>query len=156
MTGTGLVVVTGDGGSPRVGAGPAVSAGAGPEASEEGTVNEVTLRGRVSRAPELRELPSGTCIATIRISVGRSPTPMAKGSKQGSDWVDCVAWGTRQRRRVSSWRVGDIVEVEGALRRRFYRGGGGTAMPLEVELLAGRMVRRADRRPARDPDAAGP
>jgi len=107
------------------------------------TVNEVTLRGRVSTAPGVRELPSGTCIVALRISVARTPSPMTKGSKQGSDWVDCVAWGARQRRRVCTWRLGDVVEVRGALRRRFYRGGAGTAMRLEVEVLDGRMVRRA-------------
>jgi single-strand DNA-binding protein len=106
-------------------------------------VNEVTLRGRVSSAPAQRELPSGACIVTLRVAVPRSPSPMTKGSKQASDWVDCVAWGARQRRRLGSWRVGDVVEVEGALRRRFYRGGDGTAMRLEVEVLGGRIVKRA-------------
>jgi len=106
-------------------------------------VNEVTLRGRISSAPELRALPSGTTIVTLRVAVPRSPTPMTKGSKQGSDWVDCVAWGSRSRRRVSTWRVGDVVEIHGALRRRFFRGGAGTAMRLEVEVLGGRMVKRA-------------
>ncbi len=107
----------------------------------------MTLRGRVSTAPESRELPSGTSIVTLRVSVTRASTPMTKGSKQGSDWVDCVAWGSRQRRRVVGWRLGDLVEVEGALRRRFYRGGTGTAMRLEVEVLGGRLITRADRRP---------
>ncbi len=113
------------------------------QAEQTVTVNEVVLRGRVSSAPELRELPSGTCITTLRISVARSPSPMTKGSRQGTDWVDCVAWGARAQRRVSGWRVGDVVEVEGALRRRFYRGSAGTAMRLEVEVLTGRMVKRA-------------
>jgi single-strand DNA-binding protein len=117
------------------------------EPAAEAGANEVTLRGRVSSAPEPRELPSGTCIVTLRVSVPRAPSPMTKGSKQTSDWVDCVAWGARQRRSVATWRVGDVVEVEGAFRRRFYRAGGGTAMRLEVEVLAGRVVRRADRRP---------
>jgi single-strand DNA-binding protein len=143
MTGAGLVVVSGDGGDP-------VEERVSGESAAGAMVNEVTLRGRVSREPELRELPSGTLIVTVRISVARAPSPMSKGSKQGSkqgwDWVDCVAWGARQRRRVSTWRVGDIVEVEGALRRRIYRGGAGTAMLLEVEVLAGRMIGRADRR----------
>ncbi len=106
-------------------------------------VNAVTLRGRVSTAPELRELPSGTRIVTLRVSVARDPSPMTRGSKQTPDWVDCVAWGSRQRRRVAGWRVGDVVEVEGALRRRFYRGGAGTAMRLEVEVLGGRLRSRA-------------
>ena len=144
MTDTRLVVLEGD------------SGGEAAQLPSAAMVNAVTLRGRVSRGPELRELPSGACIATVRISVTRSPSPMTKGSKQGSDWVDCVAWGARQRRRVHAWRVGDVVEVDGALRRRFYRGGGGTAMPLEVEVLAARMVRRADRRARGTADPAGP
>jgi single-strand DNA-binding protein len=97
----------------------------------------------VSTVPEVRELPSGACIVTLRITVPRSPSPMTKGSKQPSDWVDCVAWGARQRRRVGTWRAGDLVEVDGALRRRCYRGGDGTAMRLEVEVLAARIVKRA-------------
>jgi single-strand DNA-binding protein len=124
-----------------------VARDAAGEPGVETGANEVTLRGRVSSAPEPRELPSGTCIVTLRVSVPRASSPMTKGSKQTSDWVDCVAWGSRQRRSVATWRVGDVVEVEGALRRRFYRAGGGTAMRLEVEVLAGRVVRRADRRP---------
>ena len=144
MTGTGPIVVSEDGGDESV------------ELASASMINAVTLRGRVSRGPELRELPSGTRIATVRISVTRSPSPMTKGSKQGSDWVDCVAWDARQRRRLSAWRAGDIVEVDGALRRRFYRGGVGTTMPLEVEVLAGRMVKRADRRTRGTPDPVDP
>ena len=106
-------------------------------------VNEDLLRGRVSTGPERREMPSGTSIVTLRVSVTRASTPMAKGSKQASDWVDCVAWGGRQRRQVAAWRAGDVVEVRGALRRRCHRGGSGTVMRLEVEVLAGRMVKRA-------------
>ena len=136
----------------RAGPGPAADAGRnadpGLNVDAGAGVNEVLLCGRVSTAPERRELPSGTTILTLRVSVPRSPSPMVKGSKQGSDWVDCVAWGARQRRQVTGWVVGDVVEVRGALRRRFYRGGTGTAMRLEVEVLGGRRVTRATvRRP---------
>ncbi len=109
-------------------------------------VNTVVLRGRVTSAPESRELPSGSSVVSVRVSVSRTATPMTTGSKQGSDWVDCVAWGGLQRRRVTGWRVGDLVEVEGALRRRFHRSGAATAMRLEVEVLTGRLVARAGRR----------
>jgi single-strand DNA-binding protein len=106
--------------------------------------NSVVLRGRVTTSPEERELPSGTMIVTLRLSVPRGVTPMSLGSKQGSDWIDCVAWGGQVRRTSARWRVGDLVEVEGALRRRFYRGEGGASTRLEVELLAGRLVARAE------------
>ena len=110
-------------------------------------LNEVLLRGRVSTAPELRQLPSGSSIVTFRVSVMRSRTPMTKGFTQSADWVDCVAWGAAQRRRVSGWRADDVVEVEGALRRRVFRAGAGASMRLEVEVLGGRVVTRAARAP---------
>jgi single-strand DNA-binding protein len=108
------------------------------------TANLVRLRGKVSTAPEERELPSGTRIVTLRLSVGREPTPMTSGSKQTADWVDCSAWGPKTRRTVAAWQAGDVVEVEGALRRRFSRGEAGTSTRLEVEVLSARRVRRAE------------
>ena len=104
--------------------------------------NRVRLRGRVSTAPEERDLPSGTRIVTLRLSVPREGSPMCDGSRQSVDWMDCSAWGGTIRRSAAAWREGDVVEVEGALRRRFYRGAGGTATRLEVELLSGRLVSR--------------
>lgn len=106
-------------------------------------LNAVALRGRVSGAPIERELPSGDVIFTFRLVVGRDQSPMTKRSKQSSDWVDCVAWGGRVKRSVMGWRVGDIVEVEGALRRRFYRLEARTSTRVEVEVLTGRLVERA-------------
>jgi single-strand DNA-binding protein len=97
----------------------------------------------VSTAPEERVLPSGTLIVTFRVSVTREASPMTNGSKQSSDWVDGTAWGAKARRAASRWRAGDVVEVEGALRRRFQRGDAGTSTRLEVEVLSGRLVTRA-------------
>lgn len=122
----------------------------------EPVANCVVLRGRVSTAPEARELPSGTDIVTLRLSVPRAATPMTRGSRQTADWVDCSAWGGKVRRTVSGWRAGDVVEVEGALRRRFYRGGGGTATRLEVEVLGGRLIRREPVHEPERPDEIQP
>lgn len=104
----------------------------------------VVLRGRVTAPPEERELPSGDALVTFRLSVRRRPTPLGRGSRQTSDWVDCVAAVARIRRAAARWSVGDEVEVEGVLRRRFFRtasGGGGSR--LEVEALQARRVRKA-------------
>jgi single-strand DNA-binding protein len=78
--------------------------------------NEVRLAGRISAAPLEREFPSGDRVVTFRLVVARQRSPMTVKSKQASDWVDCAAWGGRARRSAGSWRVGDHVEVEGALR----------------------------------------
>jgi single-strand DNA-binding protein len=103
-------------------------------------VNEVRLEGRVTTAPQERELPSGDVISTFRISVPRGRTPMNRPAAKGSDWVDCVAAGARCRRSVAGWAVGDEVEVTGVLRRRFFRVAQTTGAPtrLEVEVLKAR------------------
>jgi single-strand DNA-binding protein len=103
--------------------------------------NTVLLRGRVSSAPVERELPSGVVITTFRVTVPRARTPMTSGSSQTSDWVDCVAWSGRSRRNVAAWSVDDRVEVGGALRRRFFRGGEGPTTRLELEVLSARRAR---------------
>ncbi|HET8560297.1 MAG TPA: single-stranded DNA-binding protein [Marmoricola sp.] len=108
-------------------------------------VNEVLLRGRVSADPELRALPSGDAVLTLRLVVRReAQSPMTRGSRQVSDWVDCSVWGGRVRASASSWHAGDEVEVRGALRRRYYRTPTGSATRLEVEVLGGKRLRRAE------------
>ncbi|NUR09961.1 MAG: single-stranded DNA-binding protein [Nocardioidaceae bacterium] len=103
--------------------------------------NTVTLRGRVSSPPTERELPSGAVITTFRLTVPRARTTMTAGSRQSSDWVDCVAWSGRSRRSVGGWQVDDRVELTGALRRRFFRVGEGPSTRLEVEVLSARRVK---------------
>jgi single-strand DNA-binding protein len=119
-----------------------VATGVDQDAAVE-SVNQVTLTGRVTSGPEERDLPSGDVIVTFRMSMSRGPTPMSRGSRQRSDWVDCVVFGGRCRRTVSGWLVGDRVRVEGALRRRFYRAAEGSATRLEVEVLKASRVSRA-------------
>lgn len=105
-------------------------------------LNRVLLRGRVSSGPLHRDLPSGSSIVSVRVAMTREKTAMA-GSRATSDWVDCVAWAARPKKAVARWNVGDTVEVEGALRRRFFRSGDIPASRVEVEVLKGRVVARA-------------
>ena len=105
--------------------------------------NRVSLTGRLSSQPLERDLPSGDRVVTFRLVVPRERTPMTAGSKQSSDWLDCAVWAGRVRRAACRWQVGDLVELEGALRRRFFRTGEGTSTRVEVEVLGGRRLGRA-------------
>lgn len=101
--------------------------------------NEVLLRGRVSGVPEERVLPSGDRLVTFRVVVARD----RPRGRQSVDTLECVAWSAQSRRSVARWRDGDVVEVTGSLRRRFYRAGAGTVSRVEVETTRGRIIRRA-------------
>jgi single-strand DNA-binding protein len=103
-------------------------------------VNEVRLVGRISQAPEQRVLPSGDVLWTFRVVV---PRPASSG-RSTVDAIECAAWSSRVRRSVASWQPDDVVEVTGAVRRRFFRtAGGGAASRVEVEVSRGKVIRRA-------------
>ncbi|MCD4536487.1 single-stranded DNA-binding protein [Nocardioides sp. cx-169] len=103
--------------------------------------NEVRLVGRVSRDPELKVLPSGDSVWTLRVVVPRAPAKAR--AHQSVDALECCVWGGRIKRSVAGWRAGDWVAVEGSLRRRFFRSGQGATSVVEVEVSSGRLIRRA-------------
>lgn len=110
-----------------------------PEAANP-SANEVRLVGRLSRPPEERTLPSGDQMWTFRVIVGRE---RGGRSRQTVDTLECAAWSARARRSVRSWSQGDVVEVSGSLRRRFFRARGAVGSRVEVEMTSGRLIRRA-------------
>jgi single-strand DNA-binding protein len=124
------------------------------DGAEVATVNEVRLVGRLSRPPEERVLPSGDSMWTFRVVVprasrrgrardrGRTEEPTTR-PRQQVDALECAAWSARARRSVSTWAADDVVEVVGALHRRFFRSGGTVASRVEVEMTSGRVIRRA-------------
>lgn len=108
--------------------------------------NEVLLVGRVSGEPQERELPSGDRLVAWRVVVDRpAPTrPAPPGSRPVAiDTVDCVGWVAGVRRTARGLGPGDVVQVSGALRRRFYRAGGAPSSRTEVEVVAVRRLLRA-------------
>jgi single-strand DNA-binding protein len=102
--------------------------------------NDVVLRGRVSAPADIRTLPSGDPLLTFRLVV-RRPEPRARG--QSVDVLTCITYDRALQRRIALWQPGDVVEVEGALQRRFWRTGTGTASVCEVNCRRGRKVPRA-------------
>lgn len=106
------------------------------------------LVGRLRGAPEQRQLPSGDVLVAFRVVVDRpAPSrPLPEGVRPvGIDTLPCVAWAAGVRRTASAWEDGDVVEVTGALRRRFWRVGAGAASQTEVEVTSARRLSRAPR-----------
>ncbi len=107
--------------------------------------NEVRLVGRVSSVPEQRELPSADLLVTWRLVVDR-PASRHRGPVGGRqtvlDTLDCVAWAASARRHALRLQPGDVVEVTGAVRRRFWRSGSGPSNKTEIEADAVRRLAR--------------
>ncbi|WP_460933337.1 single-stranded DNA-binding protein [Phycicoccus ginsengisoli] len=102
--------------------------------------NEVRLVGRVSGSGQERELPSGDEVVSLRIVVprtGRSP----RRTTASVDTIDVACWTTRLRRTARGLADGDVVQVEGSLRRRFFHTGAGAASRYEVEAVTLHRVR---------------
>lgn len=118
----------------------------GEDGGEE-AANDVRLVGRLTGAPAVVELPSGDALVTFRISVRRSSPPGShaggRAAGQRVDSVPCAAWSPRLRRSILTWRPGDLVEVSGAVRCRFYQAGGATRSRVEVEASSARIIRRS-------------
>lgn len=114
-------------------------------ATAEGTSrNEVVLAGRLAAAAEERMLPSGTPLVTFRVVVDRPPPPRQAPVRTPTvDTIDCVAATPTVRRTVLGWLPGDVVELNGALRRRFWRAGTGAVSRTEVEVSRARRLARA-------------
>ena len=112
------------------------------ESQDLAEVNEVTLVGRMSQPAEEQVLPSGSQLWKFRVIVGRPPSP---ASRVTVDALDCVVWTKRPARVVSRFGSGDLVEVKGSLRRRFFApAAGGRVSRCEVEVASARLIRRAD------------
>jgi single-strand DNA-binding protein len=105
--------------------------------------NDVVLRGRLSAPPEQRPLPSGDTLLLFKLVVRRE-NPRPRGPK--SDVIPCVSLLPALQRHVMAWTTDDVVEVEGALQRRFWRTPSGTAVAYEVNCRRGRKIARGARR----------
>ncbi len=119
------------------------------ETIEPAGENRVQLIGRLAAEAEARELPSGDVITVCRLIVPRSTSHGRLPALRGAtvDTVDCVAWTARVRRGLARAKPGDVLRVEGALRRRFWRSGAGVASRCEVELATVRVMVAGVRRP---------
>lgn len=118
--------------------------------------NEVRLVGRVSGEPVGRTLPSGDELVQLRVVVPRPPPrrPTPAGgttpARAQVDTIDVTCWAAGVRRTASRLPEGQLVEVVGSLRRRFFATAAGRASRYEVEAAGLRRVELATDDPGED------
>ncbi len=103
--------------------------------------NDVVLIGRVSAEPTPRVLPSGDELLSWRLVVSRDQAAKAaRANAPTIDTIDCIAYKAAVRRLAARCVGGEVLEVHGALRRRFWRGANGLASRYEVEVFTAKRL----------------
>ena len=92
------------------------------------SLNELTLRGRVSAPATVKELPSGDKVVEFRLIVSRS-------DRNGVDTLDIAAWSANSRKRALSLQAEQWIEINGAIHRRFWQSPSGLTSRWQVEAI---------------------
>ena len=99
--------------------------------------NEVLLVGEVITCPDERTFADGRDVVTFRLDVRTEAE-----SRQIRDSFDITIANGRTRKAALAWGVGDTVEVEGVVRRKFHRVGAGSRAFVVIEAARAKRVRR--------------
>jgi single-strand DNA-binding protein len=75
------------------------------------SVNRITLTGRLTTDPELRELPSGSTVCRLRLAVDG----MGRGSRDEVGYVNVLEFGARGEAAARVLSRGWLVAVDGRL-----------------------------------------
>jgi single-strand DNA-binding protein len=89
-------------------------------------INLAVLVGTLSRAPELRSLPSGDTVLALELTV--------RPERAAAESVPVAWFGAPAS--ACSWAMGEELLVTGRTRRRFFRAGGATQSRTEVVATA--------------------
>lgn len=107
--------------------------------------NAIAVVGDLVSPVEPRIRGDGVEVLTFRVSVrvpavdvGNAGTTVERrdsGSTPRRDVLDCVVTAPALRRRLEQYQPGDVLEVDGALRHRFWNASGRVQSRYEIDVL---------------------
>jgi single stranded DNA-binding protein (ssb) len=81
-------------------------------------INNVTLVGRITKAPELRNTQQNKSVTSFTLAVNR-PFKNANGERE-ADFINCVLWG-KPAENLANWtHKGQLIGITGAIQTRNY------------------------------------
>ena len=96
------------------------------DVEQDYSLNDVLLRGRVSREAVEKELPSGDKVVEFRLIITREKL-------SGVDTLDIGAWNAKARRSALTLKADEWIEISGSIHRRFWSAPTGLASRWQVE-----------------------
>lgn len=79
-------------------------------------LNQITLMGRLTKDPELRNTAQGTAVASFSLACERDYAP--NGGSKETDFIDIVAWRSTAEFVSKYFSKGQLVAVTGRLQIR--------------------------------------
>lgn len=81
-------------------------------------LNHITIMGRLTRDPELRQTSNGNAVASFTLAVDRDYAD--KDKNRETDFIDCVAWRGTGEFVAKNFAKGQMAVVDGRLQLRDY------------------------------------
>ena len=89
-------------------------------------LNRVLLIGNLTRDPELKNLPSGTAIASFGLATNRTWKDPSGQKKEDTQFHNIVSFGKQAEVMAQYLKKGSTVLIEGRLQHRNWDGADGT------------------------------
>lgn len=95
----------------------------------------MTLVGRLTRDPEMRELGNNMLVANFTLAVNR---PFKSKNEQDADFIRCQTWRKSAENMQRYTAKGDLIGVEGRIQSRNYEDREGNTKTI-TEVVADRV-----------------
>lgn len=113
-------------------------------------LNTITIMGRLTREPELRNTQSGIPVASFTVACERD---YAQGEQKETDFIDVVAWRKTGEFVKNYFGKGQMIIVSGRLQMRKWTDRNG-ANRVSAEILADRVHFGESKKTAQEPQQA--
>lgn len=81
-------------------------------------LNSVTIMGRLTTTPELKQTQSGVSVTSFCVAVDRKYQP--QGQEKKTDFIDVVAWRSTADFICKYFKKGSMIGIEGEIQTRTY------------------------------------
>jgi single-strand DNA-binding protein len=99
-------------------------------------INSVVLTGNLTRDPELRSLPSGTAVCSLRVAVNSRRKNASGEWEDKPNYFDVTVWGAQGENCATYLSKGRPVAVQGRLDWREYERKDGSGKAQAVQIIA--------------------
>lgn len=103
------------------------------------SLNKAQVIGNITRAPELKQIPSGQSVCTVGVATNRNWTDSSGDKKEEVEFHNIVCWGKLAEICAEYLKKGSKVFFEGRLQTRSWEDDAG-AKHYRTEIVANDMI----------------